>query len=87
MKILLNSRNRKTNTNQTFQTSPVSAENLANFSKKKKNGARKLNLVNLTRKVVKIFEFFFENPLPPLEKILDPPLFELLTLFDKFGST
>ena len=35
--------------------------------------ARKINLVDLKKKmVVKIFEFFLK--IPPLEKILDPPL-------------
>ena len=37
--------------------------------------ARKINLVDLKKKKVRQnFRIFFENP-PPLEKILDPPLF------------
>ena len=38
--------------------------------------ARKINLVDLKKKVVKIFEFFLKIRPPPLEKILDPPLGE-----------
>ena len=48
--------------------------------------ARKINLIDLKKKVVKIFENFFENP-PPLEKILDPPLIGECFLGSKLECT
>ena len=53
-----------------FQKFACYAENFAKIVAKQCFGrARKINLVDLKKKLSK----FFENP-PPLEKILDPPL-------------
>ena len=65
---------------------PISAKFLAEIGTKPCFGrARKINLVDLKKKVVKIFENFLKIRPPPLEKILDPPLLQITkTVFRAF---
>ena len=63
-----------------FKKFSCGAESFAKIGAKQCFGrAQKINLVDLKKKGRQNFGKFFENPPPPLEKILDPPL--ILTLF------